>query len=214
MDGPIQLAELVCTRFSHDLSGLLGSLNGLLELVAEGQHDVPPEISLAAETAAEMMVRLRLLRAAWGGILDPMDISTLEKEMQRAAGNHELQLDLEAVSGTHVFPRGMARVVLNVVLLACEATPRGGVLTLAGDPSDGLVVQIAGPGAAWPPGFAMFIVDEALAWAALDDPRDLQTPLTALIAQAVGVRLSLMIPTGSSADFAIPPPLLIAEAKI
>jgi hypothetical protein len=102
----------------------------------------------------------------------------------------------------------MARLVLNIVLLAREAMPRGGVLALSGDPATDIVAQIAGPDAAWPVGFARCMADEAYAWSAFSDPRDLQAPLTALIARANGMRLSLMMATGP-AD-ANPPPLLIA----
>ena len=84
--------------------------------------------------------------------------------------------------------------------------PRGGTLALSGEPASHIVAQIAGPDAAWPKGFALCVADEARAWTALDDPRDLQAPLTAIIARAVGIRLSLMMAAGASTG---PSPLLI-----
>jgi histidine phosphotransferase ChpT len=209
MASPMQLAELVCARFSHDLSGLLGSLHGLLELAAETPGRPVEEVVLAARTARELTLRLRLLRAAWGGVLDPIGADALREQMPGIAGSHRLQLDLDGLAEGVVFPPPMARLILNIVLLAGEATPRGGVLTISGDPNTLVVAQIAGPDAAWPVGFARYLANEAQAWNSLGDPRELQAPLTALIARAMGIRLSLMMATGSLADVS-PPPLMIA----
>jgi histidine phosphotransferase ChpT len=210
MADPVQLAEMVCVRFSHELSGLLGSLSGVLELVAEAQESPTEEMALATETATELMRRLMLLRAAWGGTSEDMDLATLRTRMRGVVGNHRVQLDLDALADGSVFPPPMARLVLNVMLLAGESLPRGGVLALSGDATSQVVAQIAGPGAAWPPTLALCIADETQAWAALGNPRGLQAPLTALIARAMGMRLSLMMATGPAAVIGAPPPLVLA----
>jgi histidine phosphotransferase ChpT len=210
MANPMQLAELVCTRFSHDLSGLLGSMNGVLELAADAPGQNAEEVALAVRTAGELTVRLRLLRAAWGGLSDPMDADALRALIPGIPGGHRLQLDLDGLAQAAVFPPSMARLIVNILLLAREALPRGGVLALSGDPAGHLVAQIAGAEAAWPAGFARCIVDDEYAWSTLGDPRHLQAPLTALIARATGLRLSFMMATGPSGD--TPPPLVIMPA--
>ena len=210
MADPMQLAELVSVKFSHDMSGLLGSLTGVLELVAGAQGGATEEIALATETATELLHRLQLLRAAWGGVPEALDLPTLRTLMRGVVGSHRLELDLDALSQDVVFPAAMARVVLNVMLLAGESLPRGGVLALSGDPITHIVAQIAGPRAAWPAVLASCIADQAHAWAALGSPRELQAPLTALIARSIGMRLSLMIGTGLPATIGTPPPLLVA----
>jgi hypothetical protein len=208
MADPLQLAELVCARFSHDVSGLLGSLNGVLELAVEGPGPVTEEVALASKAAGELVVRLRLLRSAWGAVSDAMDSDTLRAQMRGLDGGHRIHLDLDGLPDGTVFPPPMARVILNVIILAHDAMPRGGVLALSGDPASHVMVQIVGPDAAWPAGFALCIADEARAWTALGDPRDLQAPLTAIIARALGIQLSLMMSAGPSTA-ATPPPLMI-----
>jgi hypothetical protein len=60
---------------------------------------------------------------------------------------------------------------------------------LLGDPDD-LLIRIAGPGAAWPPGFTECMRDEEAALAALTSALSVQMPLTALFARSSGLRLS------------------------
>jgi hypothetical protein len=98
-------------------------------------------------------------------------------------------------------------VVLNLLLLAAEALRGGGTLRLSGAPDGELLIRIDGPRAAWPAGLAACLADEEAAWAALDDPRALQAPLTALIARQAGVRLSMLLPSGIAGGV---PPLLLS----
>jgi hypothetical protein len=97
--------------------------------------------------------------------------------------------------------------LLNLLLLAGDALNGSGEVTLDGTGSD-LIVAIAGPRAAWPAGLASALTSEAAAWAALRDARSLQLPLTALLARALGLRLSLLMPAGPGGPA---PPLRLCE---
>ena len=68
----LHMAELLCARLCHDLSGPLGALIGVLELAREEQPD-SETLALAEDTAVELGQRLKLLRAAWGQDGDEMD---------------------------------------------------------------------------------------------------------------------------------------------
>jgi histidine phosphotransferase ChpT len=76
MDDRIRLTELVCARLCHDLSGLLGSLVGTLELVTEASEDTEAA-SIVTATATALALRLKLLRAAWGGQPELLDLPRL-----------------------------------------------------------------------------------------------------------------------------------------
>jgi hypothetical protein len=56
-----------------------------------------------------------------------------------------------------VFAAANGRVILNLIVLACDCLPKGGTIVLIGEPDD-LLIRIDGPGAAWPPGFAAALV--------------------------------------------------------
>ncbi len=193
MDDHVTLTELVCARLCHDLSGLLGSLLATLELVAE--ETAPTEaLSVATDTAVALTLRLRLLRAAWAGQPEPLDLTRLTALAQGLAARR-VGLDVSGLPTETVFPAPIGRLVLNLLLLAGESLPQGGVLRLDGGSSD-LVARLHGPRAAWPAGLIGMLADATGAGQSLGDPRTLQAPLTVLLARHHGLRLTVLLPTG------------------
>ena len=120
-----------------------------------------------------------------------------------------LSLDIGGLEPKAVFSPPAARLMLNVLLLAAESLPGGGVVALSGSPSAQIVVTLAGPRAAWPVRLASCLADATAAATALDDVRGLQAPLTALIAHTNGFRMSLLMP-GSTVNAGELPPLLVS----
>jgi histidine phosphotransferase ChpT len=206
MDDRLHLAELLTARLCHDLSGLLGGLLGTLELLAEDVA-ATEAATIAVDTAATLNRRLRLLRAAWAGTADTLDLPGLSQLAQGLVARH-IALDAGGLPATTLLSPAMARLVANLLVLAADSLPRGGVLRLDGTATD-LIARLNGPEAAWPPGFALMLADPAAAWAALRDPRTLQAPLTTLLAHATGLRLTLLQASGPAAAA---PPLRLTEA--
>ena len=191
--GALRIAELMAARLCHDLAGPIGTVNQALELIT-GDDEA---LALAREAAADLAQRLKLRRAAWTPNEQGLNLNTL-----RELATEAIRVDLIGLPADTVFPPPLARVLLNVLLLAQSSLPEGGRIALHGDPTD-VFVTIAGPNAAWPPGLALYLVDADAAMAALSDPRTLQAPLTALLAFGLGVRLSMLFGAGNSS----PPPL-------
>jgi histidine phosphotransferase ChpT len=207
MSEPLRLAELLCARLCHDLSGLLGSLIGVLEIAREEQAE-SETLAVAEETAVELGMRLKLLRAAWGQDAEELDLIRLQSLADSLFASRRLRLDLGGLEPDSVFPPPAARMILNILLLAAESMPGGGFVALSGSPSSTMLVSISGPRAAWPAGFSACLTDETAAWAAVTaDARLIQAPLTALIARENGYRLSMLMSAGEDAD-ALPPLLL------
>ncbi len=191
---PLRLAELVCARMSHDLSGAIGTLAGALEL-AEDPAVAAEALSLAIQAAIELRQRLELQRATWGPTAGPLDLAALRSLAHGLPHAARCTIDFSALPDNTIFSPPFVRVLLNLLFLADDALNGGGEVTLAGSGTD-LIVAIAGPRAAWPAGLAGCLASEAGAWAALHDARSLQAPLTALLARAHGLRLSLLMPGG------------------
>ena len=86
-----------------------------------------------------------------------------------------------------------------MVLLAAESLPGGGIIALSGSPGSVLLVTISGPRAAWPAGFAACLLDETAAWETASDrpSRNVQAPLTALLAREHGLPMSMLMPAGA-----------------
>jgi histidine phosphotransferase ChpT len=209
------LAEILTTRLCHDLSGQVNALTGAVEELQEGSAPDPEALGLANEAGTALVQRLRLARAAWGVASGPMSV----EECRRLADcipRRGVRLDLDGMSGAASFAPSAARLTLNVLMLAAECLPGGGVIEVHGQPELDLLVRIQGPRAAWPPGLAAMIGDSSAAMEMLrqSDPltgaRSMQAPLTALIAHATGQRISMLL--GPNAEPA--PPLLISLAPL
>ncbi len=204
----LRMVEVTCARLCHDLSGLLGSLTGALELITVDRDEDDEALSVADQAAHELAERLKLLRAAWGpdgGPLSMDAITTLIGGLPNAA---RIEFETSGVPAHTVFPPPVGRVVLNLLILAAESVPGGGRILLAGTAGD-LFLRILGPNAAWPAGLATCLADEAAAIQALQSPRGIQMPLAALMGHALGVRLSLLI---GPAAVGVPPPIRIGGA--
>jgi histidine phosphotransferase ChpT len=208
MQDALRLAELLANRLCHDLSGPLNGLGaGLSEAVA-GSSMAAEGLSLAQEAAAVAIHRLILLRAAWGQAGESFDRAALERLAAGLPGRR-LKVDCSRIADGVVFPPMASRLLLNVMLLAAESLPRGGTIMLQGDPASGVVAMIDGPQAAWPDCLPGLIAAPDSACELLRDaaPRDIQAPLTVLMAAGAGQRLSLLL--GTTATSA--PPLLVSQ---
>lgn len=197
--GGTRLAELVCARICHDFVGPLGALSGAAELLAEGAVDPAEGIAAVTEAAGALGRRLRFLRVAWGGAGEGMTPPELAALAEGVAGHGRVRLDLSALPADAPLGPALARALLNAILLAGEAMPRGGVIRVLPDPAAGrLLVQPDGPGAAWPPALSAAIAgrtEEA-------SPRTVVAPLAVALAASSGLALSLVLaPSGA-------PPLL------
>ena len=102
-------------------------------------------------------------------------------------------------------PAALVPLVLNAALLGAEALPRGGTVTLAGSPAEGLVVCLDGRGAAWPAGLLALLGGGTAEAALREGPRLVLAPLLLLAAEA-GWMLSLAQETGAGTGA---PPLLL-----
>jgi histidine phosphotransferase ChpT len=211
MTEALRLAELLCARLCHDLSGPVGALIGILEIAHEELPD-SETVALAEETAVELAQRLKLLRAAWGCEGEDLDLIRLQSFATSLSASRRLRLDLAGLEPGLVFAPPLARLVLNILLLAADSLPGGGVVSLSGASPDHLLISIAGPRAAWPAGLGASLADTTSAWeAALGSVRGLQGPLTALLAEDLGYRLSILMPVGATGDGEAAPPILLSR---
>jgi histidine phosphotransferase ChpT len=207
-DAALRLAELLATRLCHEVSGPAGTMAGAVDIARTEPASAAEALDIAAAAAGALAARLRLLRAAWTGAAEPLDAAAL-RALCAGLPRH-VRTDFQGVPAAQVFPAGTAQVLLNVLLLAAESLPRGGVVTVGGAGPDAAMVVPQGQDAAWPPGLAAWMADPAPAWRAVASagPRGLQGPLTALLAHDAGARLSFAF----AADAEAAPPLLLRYA--
>lgn len=198
------LAELLVARLCHELSGPAGTLAGAVEIARIDPGSTAEALAIAADAATALTAHLQLRRAAWAGVGEALDAGGLRKLC--AGLPDQVVVDTDALPAGQSFAPEAAHVLLNVLLLAAESLPKGGVVILGGAGRKAASVALRGRNAGWPAGLAAWMADPASAWhaAASATPRQLQGPLTALLADRAGVRLCFDVTGGE----AVPPVLL------
>ena len=183
----LRLADALCARLCHDLSSPLGTLSGALEMVAEDPDSAEDALPIAHETASGMTARLRLMRAAWAGDCGPLSVAQMA---ELSAGlPPRVKADFTALP-ERPFDGATSRALLNLLLLAAEALPRGGVVAFTGAANGDVRIAVQGKSIAWPAGLAAALNDPDSV--PLDNPRAVQAPVTAMLVRAAGHRLSVL----------------------
>lgn len=187
----LALAELLCARVCHDLSGPVGATAAGAELFEDLGGADPETLALVSTSAAGAAARLRLLRATLGpASSSPHTLSALRAMVDA----HLASLASVAAPAIVVVWRDCpdsidgtsARLLLNLVLLARDALPRGGRMELT--LSEGLPsVLIYGE----PASLADDVKLALLQAGPLSGPRPAQAALTRILAARNGATVQV-----------------------
>jgi histidine phosphotransferase ChpT len=186
----LALAQALCARVCHDLGGPVGSLITAIEIGPAGGAEAE---ALARSSLDSLRRRLRMFRALSGGS-EGLSLPDLEDCLAGNLGHGRVRLDIGAVRPGATIAGPQVPCVLAAVLLAAEALPRGGVVSLGGDPELELLVVPQGLGVSWPTAL--------LALLGRTDPMPALTPRSALAhylclaAEPGGYGLSVVLDPG------------------
>ncbi len=145
---PSSLAALLCSRICHDLISPVGALGTGIEILNDDanadMHD--DAIDLIKNSSRQANAKLNFLRDAFGaagsapGIIPMSDIKSKTENMYadgKATFNWALTADgLE---------KARARMLLNLIMLAVGAIPRGGEIKIS-DENNGETLTLASTG--------------------------------------------------------------------
>lgn len=146
-----RLAAFIASRICHDLISPVASVNSALELLEDpGDAEMKAQAEQLLQNGADAAgARIQLLRYAFGsaGLSDTAaDRHDVRSIVEGFMKSHKPSIDWDI--DTEHFSCGHARVLMNLVIMATTAIPRGGVvaLTVRNDES-GLTVtaQARGP---------------------------------------------------------------------
>lgn len=143
---PIDFASLLCSRLCHDLLSPVGALNNGLELLADETDPQMREQCMgllgdSARTTAGKLKFFRLAFGAAGGYGEDIPLHEIRAAVEGvfpAGGRLDVQWMVEADG----LPKSAAKLLLNLVMIAGEALPRGGTLAIGAEKRGG-VVEIA-----------------------------------------------------------------------
>ena len=130
---PARLSAYIASRICHDLVSPVSSVTNALDLLDEpGDHEMKAQAeSLLHEGADKAAARIQFLRYAFGSIglnSGAADIHEARKITDEFVRSHKPSIDWDIqtdhLSFSHV------RLMMNLVMMATESLPRGGVVTI------------------------------------------------------------------------------------
>lgn len=190
----LRVAELLCSRLCHELVSPIGAITNGVELLDEEEPDfLKDAVALIGESARKAGQRLQFYRFAYGssgGAGEPADLLGGLFE----GGKVGLVWQPEA-SG---LLRDWQKLACNLALLAAEALPRGGTVTVAVAPSsptgprDAVPILVVGGegGAINLPAEIAAGLEQRIAVEDLT-ARNVHACFTAILAEQLGARLRL-----------------------
>lgn len=136
MVSEIKLAEMLCTRLCHDLTGPIGAVNNGAEFLAEEGFDMHSEaMQLVTSSAHEAVNRLMYYRQAYGRVNDHGEASLSEKKTLVLAFFAPTKITIDwpdshtDASGISVSQK-MARLLLNLLVVQAGALIKGGSIAI------------------------------------------------------------------------------------
>jgi histidine phosphotransferase ChpT len=138
MSGPIvleglDLAALLCSRVCHDLISPVGAIMNGLDVMEEGKDEETSKFAMdlikkSAKTASAKLQFCRLAFGAAGSAGAQIDTGDAEKVTRGLMEDDKTKLgwNLPRV----LLAKNRVKLLLNMMLLAAQAIPRGGQLTV------------------------------------------------------------------------------------
>jgi histidine phosphotransferase ChpT len=148
----LDLAALLCSRVCHDVISPVGAVaNGLEVLDEEDDEEMRKmALDLVRRSAKQASAKLQFCRIAFGAAGQAgsmLDLGEAGEIARLFVGEEKVKLDWQAPRGPR--EKSEAKLLLNMMLMAMAAIPRGGTVTIsAGDTS--LTAVAEGEGARVP----------------------------------------------------------------
>jgi histidine phosphotransferase ChpT len=136
--GALDLAALLCSRVCHDLISPVGAIVNGLEVLEEDKDEETKTFALdlikkSAQQASAKLQFCRLAFGAAGSAGAQIELGDAEKAARGLIedGKTTIVWNLQR----ELVPKNRAKLLLNMLMVAVGAIPRGGILTV--DPAEG-----------------------------------------------------------------------------
>jgi len=189
----LDLAALLCSRVCHDLISPVGAIVNGLEVLADENDEETKTFALdlikkSAGTASAKLQFCRIAFGAAGSAGAQIDSGDAEKVARGFLEDEKTKLEWQLPR--ILLPKNRVKLLLNMLLIAAQAIPRGGKLAVApageGE-SMGFTVAATGTNAKVPPNAALISGEPG---EEMLDAHRIQPFYTGLLAKACGLTAS------------------------
>jgi histidine phosphotransferase ChpT len=194
----LDLAALLCSRVCHDVISPVGAIVNGLEVLEEDNDPSMRDfaLDLIRKSARQASARLQFARLAFGAagsagaMIDLGDAESVARGMYQ---DEKVSLNWSAPRA--LVPKNRAKLLLNLVVLATSAIPRGGSIAISveGDEAERAPFKLVAKGinARIPAHAEALIAGEPESGSV--DAHGIQTFYTGLIAREAGMSVALTI---------------------
>jgi len=136
--GALDLAALLCSRVCHDLISPVGAIVNGLEVLEEDKNEETKvfALELIKKSAHQASAKLQFCRLAFGAAGSAgaqIDLGDAEKVARGLLADDKTKITWNLPR--ELMPKNRVKLLLNMLLIAVGAIPRGGMITV--DPVDG-----------------------------------------------------------------------------
>lgn len=188
----LDLAALLCSRVCHDLISPVGAISNGLELFDDPEMDEETRataldmVRSSARTASAKLKFCRIAFGAAGSAGSVIDMGEAGDTAQAFVSSEKVRLDWRAPRENR--PKQQVKLLLNMMLMAMAAIPRGGLVTISVD-GEIFTARASGDRARVPEAMLQ-VLDGSIDLATLD-ARLVQPYHARLLAQSAGLSLSM-----------------------
>lgn len=190
----LELAALLCSRVCHDVISPVGAITNGLE-VLEDEEDAEMQrhaMDLIQKSATQASAKLQFARLAFGAAGTAgasLDLNDAREVAEGFVAHEKAEMVWDGPAA--VMPKDLVKLLLNMILIAIAAIPRGGKIhtTISGDAeAPTFVLTSEGLNARIPTETERFLNGRAEEDAL--DARAIQPFFTGLVARACGMEIS------------------------
>jgi histidine phosphotransferase ChpT len=146
----LDLAALLCSRVCHDLISPSGAIVNGLEVLEESTDEETKSFALdlikkSARTASARLQFCRIAFGAAGSATAQVDLGDAETVARGFIEDDKIKLSWNLSSA--LLPKNRVKLLLNMILVATQSIPRGGIVAVEGDgPPEAMTFKISARG--------------------------------------------------------------------
>jgi histidine phosphotransferase ChpT len=132
----LDLAALLCSRVCHDLISPAGAIVNGLEVLEEADDEETRVFALelikkSARTASARLQFCRIAFGASGSAAAQIDLADAESVARGFVEDEKVKLSWHLARA--LAPKNRVKLLLNMIIVAAQAIPRGGIVAVEGD---------------------------------------------------------------------------------